>query len=553
MNRKLVTSIVAIGICTCFFFLFGGTTNIRSEENSAESLAERPIFIADTDIFRELERPPVEFYHGKHALALEKEGCGVCHPQDKKGKFTFTYPKLRDDMAEQRLMNLYHDTCVGCHRERSKKGKASGFVTCGECHVVREVCEEPSYVPVTLDTYCPLEDVYHRDCIACHKEGEHVKKAAGPLNWKDFYVKQKAWKETDWPNMRFDYYLHHKHEEALEKRCELCHHMSDEKSSCRDCHREKEEDGTGSFRDVAHLGCITCHMERKKEGRNTGPFTCGGCHAEGKERPLMEIADILPPDGGQPGEVLISIEGARMKPVPFDHKAHEMQTVSCSVCHHEKLVACKECHTEKGSTEGGDVNLARAYHEVPSQRSCVGCHESRKSEPSCAGCHKSIEGGLNEASCLVCHSGASNGGTDVGNIGMIGAPDDILPEKLPEEITISILERDYMPANFPHRAIIDRLTDISNDSELARYFHTKQATICSGCHHYSPVQEKKQVPLCSACHSVRKEPGGSNIPSLLGAYHRQCLGCHKEMGIEPTGCTGCHAEKATAQAETVKK
>ena len=35
-----------------------------------------------------------------------------------------------------------------------------------------------------------------------------------------------------------------------------------------------------------------------------------------------------------------------------------------------------------------------------------------------------------------------------------------------------------------------------------------------------------------------------NKPGLMGAYHLQCMGCHKEMGMEkPVSCTDCHKEK----------
>jgi hypothetical protein len=34
---------------------------------------------------------------------------------------------------------------------------------------------------------------------------------------------------------------------------------------------------------------------------------------------------------------------------------------------------------------------------------------------------------------------------------------------------------------------------------------------------------------------------------LFGAYHRQCIGCHQEMGLEPQAqdCEGCHAPKVS--------
>jgi hypothetical protein len=71
--------------------------------------------------------------------------------------------------------------------------------------------------------------------------------------------------------------------------------------------------------------------------------------------------------------------------------------------------------------------------------------------------------------------------------------------------------------------------------------------LCAGCHHYSPLEAKKQVPQCSACHTARIEPDHRR-PDLMGAYHQQCLGCHRQMGgteeTMPQTCEGCHAHKA---------
>lgn len=561
MSKKLLIFIVLIGICTCCFFLFGETGNIWSEEDRTGSAVERPIFISDTAMFKELERPPVEFYHDRHTVALEKEGCGACHPQDEKGRFIFKYPKGRDDKTEQGLMNSYHDSCIGCHNEISKAGKKSGFITCGECHVVRKKSQEMEYLPIGPDYYHALKDTYHRDCIACHKEGKSLTKEAKVLDWKDFYVKEKEIEKATWPKIGFDYYLHYQHEKGLEKKCEFCHHIYNEEekklvykketeSSCRDCHREKDEEKRRSFRKVAHTDCINCHIGRKKEGKKAGPFACAKCHTEQKQRTSEEMAGVPRQNRKQPEKVLIKTEETRMREVPFDHKAHEGYTRSCRTCHHETLNACKKCHTLKGSKEGGKVTLAEAYHKVSSEWSCIGCHESKKSEPLCAGCHHLMKSGLTNTSCLLCHSGVIDKAK--GTL-KLGTADELLPEKISEEISINVIEKDYMPAKFPHLRIIKKLTDISNASKLAKHFHSDQMVICSGCHHESPVEAGKPVPLCSTCHSQGMESRRTDVPGLLGAYHRQCLGCHKEMEIEPTGCTGCHAEKAGQQTEVGKQ
>jgi hypothetical protein len=290
------------------------------------------------------------------------------------------------------------------------------------------------------------------------------------------------------------------------------------------------------------MDCIKCHMELKEKGKDTGPFTCGGCHTERKRQTLEKIADIPKPKRGQPDRVLICIEDARMGGVPFNHKGHEANTLTCRTCHHEGIMACKECHTQKGSLQGGKVNLAKAYHDITSERSCIGCHNSHKSEPLCSGCHNSMEDGLNKSSCKTCHTGIESG---IKSANKVDPPENLLPHGLMEDMTINVLQKDYMPGKFPHLAIIERLTDVSNNSKLARHFHFDKMTICSGCHHNSPLEPNQMVPSCDTCHSAHMGSVGSEVPGLLGAYHRQCLGCHKEMGVEPTGCTGCHARKAS--------
>ncbi len=105
--------------------------------------------------------------------------------------------------------------------------------------------------------------------------------------------------------------------------------------------------------------------------------------------------------------------------------------------------------------------------------------------------------------------------------------------------------------NFPHLKIVKKLTGISNDNRLARYFHAEETALCTGCHHLGPLEKKQTPPACSSCHT-RKNVPEKQTPTLLGAYHRQCLGCHKAMGGEekekPQTCTGCHKEKPVAAA-----
>jgi hypothetical protein len=54
-------------------------------------------------------------------------------------------------------------------------------------------------------------------------------------------------------------------------------------------------------------------------------------------------------------------------------------------------------------------------------------------------------------------------------------------------------------------------------------------------------------PLCESCHGEPFDEAELHTPGLFGAYHRQCIGCHQEMEIEPQAqdCEGCHAPKAS--------
>ena len=543
-------------VIICFgagLLLSFGIDGFCSEEGEQEKLVESPIFISVPEMFETLERPPVLFLHNKHAVALEEEGCETCHPKDENNKLVFTFPKVKDEKSRKRLINSYHDACINCHKERFEEGRKAGAVTCGGCHVIGDDYHTIEYLPILPEYYEPIRDTYHKNCIACHRDPAKSAEDAKGLDWKSFYIKETRQMKIEWPKVDFDYYLHNKHDVALEKKCELCHYLSPEtekklamegnESNCQDWLSQEDENNRLTEQKSAHARCIGCHLERKQENINTGPLYCNECHS-GMERTIEELADIPRQECDQEAVILIQIEeDARMKGVPFNHKSHQASVRSCQSCHHNTLNACATCHTLNGSEDGGNITLAEAYHDASSKWSCIGCHEAEKRKPQCAGCHHLMKGGLLESSCSKCHSGSLN---DLDNGTKLGKPDNLYPEDLKKEMSISLIENEYGPSKFPHDNIVKKLTAISDNSSLAKYFHVNNTSICSGCHHYGPVDAKKKVPLCSTCHTARKEPR-KNMPTLLGAYHQQCLGCHKQMqGTEeemPQDCTGCHEEK----------
>jgi hypothetical protein len=359
---------------------------------------------------------------------------------------------------------------------------------------------------------------------------------------------------TPWEEMRFDYVLHHDHTQAMESKCELCHHIYDEEkkkliyekgkeSSCRDCHGVDDEDNRRSFRKVSHAQCLDCHMRREKAGQSAGPHTCGGCHGETERPALEEMAKLPRLMQGQKDRILIRNQDGRMKAVPFDHKLHERQVSFCSDCHHRTHRPCSSCHTLAGSDEGAGISLETAFHDPDARISCVGCHEIQKQRSECMGCHRFQARGTTENACRVCHSGTWErpARDDVRRLLR-----DLPPERVPEKVEIKILQKDYQPAPLPHARIVEALIASTEKSTLANRFHADNPAICSGCHHRTVWDLEAKPPSCNSCHGTSRNPKVMERPGLMGAYHRQCMGCHQEMKIKALGCRDCHAEKPSA-------
>jgi len=82
--------------------------------------------------------------------------------------------------------------------------------------------------------------------------------------------------------------------------------------------------------------------------------------------------------------------------------------------------------------------------------------------------------------------------------------------------------------------------------------HARWAEIAGGCqlcHHYTP--EGSAHPECRTCHEVEFRHEDLRKPGLKGAFHRQCLGCHREWSHE-TDCQACHLPRIGADTEAKK-
>lgn len=563
MTSKRFFARMVSGVALCSALGAGAQTPSATETNLApvqdaaalpapaklEPGAERPLFITLPPLFDSLKRAPVKFWHDKHTAALKTEGCAACHPKTD-DRLDFAFPKERDESSRDALMTSYHDACIGCHTQRANERKKAGPVTCGECHIEDQAYHPKAYEPILPEYYAALRDTYHQDCLACHRKPEKTAHDAGALNWKGFYVKEKTRIELAWPPIVYDYVIHDKHVKTLEKKCELCHYLSPatkqklaaegKEPTSQDWLREEEEGKSLKEKASAHLRCLTCHLERQAEKKTHGPLDCKECHVDRLRAP-REMAQIPVPDYDKKERLLIQAEKTGMAAVPFDHKAHIAASRSCDDCHHDTLESCKKCHTLKGAKEGKFITLADAYHQSGSTWSCVGCHAQEKEKPDCAGCHHLQPERL--TSCGVCHTGKLE---SLDQVAKLPAPATLFPTNLTDELEIAILAKEYETSKVKHKDIAQKLTEISNSNKLATAFHKEETTICAGCHHTGHVEKGKPVPSCAACHTVQNEPTGER-PTLLGAYHQQCLGCHKHMGRPedkmPQQCTGCHKEK----------
>ncbi len=92
----------------------------------------------------------------------------------------------------------------------------------------------------------------------------------------------------------------------------------------------------------------------------------------------------------------------------------------------------------------------------------------------------------------------------------------------PENIVIDTLQTIYAPVNFPHK------------------LHAEMSKISGGCiqcHHYNTTDK---IEPCSDCHSKDRKTATVTRPDLKGAYHQQCMNCHRKWSHK-TECNSCHS------------
>ena len=502
-------------------------TGIYGAKNPSESVIEKRADIIHIDsmkAFGRLERPPVKFLHQKHTEALEKKNkdCSTCHLTEK-DRLVPKYMRLKDT-AKQAVMDIYHTNCFACHTETAAAKEKSGPVVCGECH------------------------------------------------------KDKTDVVSFWQSIGMDKSLHYRHSKAQNEKCEKCHHEYNEltkklfyvkgkEGTCRYCHKDITEENRISLKQASHFACIDCHRKTLAKFDDAGPITCGGCHDPDQQKLIEKVKVVPRMKLNQPDTVFVKTTKSgiknlnsvtRMNLVPFNHKAHESYNDTCRVCHHANLTACVQCHTLPGTPEGDQLKLEQAMHRFSTEMSCLGCHQLNQRDAKCAGCHAGIAKTRQQDpdACQACHMAEvtplmeSAQGTDEKLLAAVTldsrkpVTDTFAESDIPENVEIKTLMNKYGPVKLPHRKIVQTLFNHIKNDKLVQYFHSDKSTLCQGCHHNSPAAKKP--PTCANCHGRPFDERDPLKPGLMAAYHRQCMECHKEMGIEKpvaTNCVACHQKK----------
>ncbi|MBU1247464.1 MAG: cytochrome c family protein, partial [Proteobacteria bacterium] len=516
--------------------VFGIEVSGAMEEAPAPEAARPDIYLIDTmATYGTLELPAVTFYHDKHTDALLKENkdCKTCH-LEKDGTISLKFKRVENGDAAE-VKNIYHDNCFACHAETKAAGKDSG-PTDGEC----------------------------RSCHTLKPKAISSKMDAGFTN--ALHARHFGSSEIMVPGEK--------------ENCGACHHVYDkgakktvytkgEESSCGSCHQaDAVKDETlgvevKALSTAVHQDCVLCHLDLSAKNKDAGPTQCKGCHgalgqtktAEDNAKAIAKLGGKVPPlpMKGKPEATLLLPKPAvgdtkpvNMAPVAFDHTKHEAANDTCRVCHHQGMKSCVECHSVAGAKEGNFVTLADAMHSKQADSSCVGCHRVEQTDAKCAGCHWMSNKAAPPAdnSCKKCHQALPEG---IGGENFAPTKEEkavygammltsgrgeatvYTNDDIPETVKVGSIAKEYEAAEFPHRKVVLKIMEGMKDDSLAASFHSGDVSMCQGCHHNSPKALKP--PRCSNCHGSPFVESAPGRPGLKAAYHGQCIGCHKAMGI----------------------
>jgi hypothetical protein len=101
----------------------------------------------------------------------------------------------------------------------------------------------------------------------------------------------------------------------------------------------------------------------------------------------------------------------------------------------------------------------------------------------------------------------------------------------------------FTPADGPGVLLMNRMTRQYGPVVFGHRVHAQMTEMsggCYGCHHYNDTA--LNILACHSCHPTERKRDNITLPDLKGAYHRQCLDCHRQWAGSPD-CNSCHLEK----------
>ena len=109
----------------------------------------------------------------------------------------------------------------------------------------------------------------------------------------------------------------------------------------------------------------------------------------------------------------------------------------------------------------------------------------------------------------------------------------------PRENIVTVYQK---PEETPELIVIDQLSDRYESVHFSQKIHAQMSVMsggCENCHHFNT---SGPILKCNNCHEASRKRENVSLPDLKGAYHRQCMDCHREWSHE-TGCNSCHTLK----------
>lgn len=109
-------------------------------------------------------------------------------------------------------------------------------------------------------------------------------------------------------------------------------------------------------------------------------------------------------------------------------------------------------------------------------------------------------------------------------------------------ISVSFAQKSDTSHEPPAKIEIDVLSNIFEPVYFEHKLHADMTTMgksCATCHHYAP---DSLYQACGECHLSKESEASLAMPTLNGAYHRNCLNCHQDWTGDDV-CETCHVKR----------